>query len=136
MSRRQGTAWILDARICWVVLVTFSCLCLIPVESPAALVPSRLADGLTASERAEQIETIRQTLQRELVSQRLADYGLSAREIADKLPTLSDEQLHQMAGLSKDIAAGGTLEAVVAVLLIIFLVVVILKLMDKEVIIK
>jgi hypothetical protein len=133
MHRRM---WILDFRICWMVLIAFCALSLVPVNGNAALIESRLADGVSVSERQAQIETIRQTLEQEVVAQRLADFGLSKAEIAAKLPTLSDAQVHQLAGLTKDIAGGGAAEAVIAVLLIIILVVVIVKLMDREIIIK
>jgi hypothetical protein len=133
MHRRM---WILDFRICWMVLIAFCALSLIPVNGNAALIQSRLADGVSVAERQAQIETIRQTLEQEVVAQRLADFGLSKAEIAAKLPTLSDAQVHQLAGLSKDIAGGGAAEAVIAVLVIIILVVVIVKLMDREIIIK
>jgi hypothetical protein len=128
--------WILDFRICWMVLFAFCALSLAPVNGNAALMQSRLADGVSVSERQAQIETIRQALEQEVVAQRLADFGLSKAEIAAKLPTLSDAQVHQLAGLSKDIAGGGAAEAVIAVLVIIILVVVIVKLMDREIIIK
>jgi hypothetical protein len=135
MSMHPRT-WVLDLRICWMVLLAFSAFSLIPVNANAALVPSRLADGASVSERQAQVETIRQALEQEVVAQRLADFGLSKEEVAAKLPTLSDAQLHQLAGLSKDIAGGNGAEAVIAVLLIIFLVIVIMKLMDREIIIK
>lgn len=135
MSTRRRT-WVLDVRICWLVLFAFSCLSLIPANGNASLVGSRLADGSAVAERQAQIETIRQALEQEVVAQRLADFGLSKEEVASKLSSLSDEQLHQLSGLSKDIASGNGVEAVVAVLLIIFLVIIILKLMDKEIIVK
>lgn len=129
--------WILDPRICWTVLFAFCCLSLVPVNARASLVESRLADSVTVSERAAQIETIRQALEQQVVAQRLADYGFTPQEVAAKLPTLSDEQLHQMAGLSEDLAAGSdALGVVVALLVIVLLVVVIVKLMDKEIVIK
>jgi hypothetical protein len=129
-------AWVLDVRICWMVLIAFCALSLLPVNGNAALVPSRLADGASVVERQAQIETIRQALEQEVVTQRLADFGLSKEEIAAKLPTMSDAQLHQLAGMSKDIAGGGAAEAVIAVLVIVILVVVIVKLMDREIIIR
>ena len=64
-------SWVLDVRICWMVLFAFSCLSLLPGNGNAALVPSRLADGSVISERAAQIETIRHALEREVVAQRL-----------------------------------------------------------------
>ncbi|MEZ4483462.1 MAG: PA2779 family protein [Syntrophotaleaceae bacterium] len=79
---------------------------------------------------------MRTALETELVAQRLADFGLSPQEVAAKLPTLSDDQLHQLAGLSDSLAEGGILGTVIAVLLIVLLVVVILKIVDKEIIIR
>lgn len=128
--------WILNIWICWTVLLAFCCLSLYPSDGHAALVQSRLADGSAVSERQAQIETVRKALELEVVSQRLADYGLSAKEISAKLPTLSDEQLHQLAGMSKDLAAGDGVGLVVGVLLVIILVIVIIMLMGKRVVIK
>lgn len=128
--------WILDPRICGVVLVAFATLALFPVQSGAGLIGSRLAAGVAASERAAEIETVRQALEQEIVAQRLADFGLSPAEVAARLPALSDEQLHQLASLSKDISGGDGLEVVVALLVIVLLVVLILKLLGKDIIIK
>lgn len=128
--------WILDARLCWVVLIAFCGLALVPVDSHAALVESRFADGGELSSRSGQIETVRQALQTEVVAQKLADYGLSQAEVQAKLATLSDEQLDQLASLSEEIVAGDALGAVIAVLVIVLLVVLILKLSDRQVIIR
>jgi Uncharacterised protein, DegV family COG1307 len=128
--------WILNLALGWLVLVCFSTLALFPAQTQAALIESRLADGGLASVRAVETETIRLALEKQIVAQRLADYGISASEVMAKLPTLSDEQVHQLASLSDDLAAGGVLGEVIAVLLIILLVVVILRLMDKKIIVK
>lgn len=129
-------SWILNARICWMVLVVFSCLSFFPGNGNASLVSSRLADGSSVSERAAQIETIRQALEQQVVAQRLADYGFTPAEVAARLPSLSEEQLHQLAGLSDTLGEGGVLGFVIAVLVIVLLVIVILKVSDKEIIIK
>jgi len=128
--------WILDTRLCWMVLLAFTCLSLLPVNSSASLVPSRLADGSAVSEREGRIESIRQALEQEVVAQRLADYGLTPAEVEARLPSLSDEQLHQLASLSDNLGEGGILGAVIAVLVIVLLVIVILKLTDKQVIVR
>jgi hypothetical protein len=128
--------WFLDTRICWLVLAAFCCLSLIPVDGTAALTESRLSDGSSLSSRTEMIETVRRALERDVVAQRLADYGLTKEEVAEKLPSMTDEQLHQLAGLSNSLGEGGILELVIGVLLVILLVVVILKLTNKQVIIK
>lgn len=127
---------LLDVRLCWIVLAAFCCLALIPVEARAAMIESRLAGGETLSERAAQMETIRQALEKDVVRQKLADYGMSAEEISAKLPTLSDAQVHQLAGLSDDIVAGDGLGAVIALLVIILLIVLILKISGKQIIVR
>ncbi len=134
MSRRRP--WLLDARICWVVLAAFCSLALIPAEARAGLVESRLASGDTLSQRSVQIESIGKALEHELVRQRLADYGLTSEEISAKLQTLSDSQLQQLASLSDEIAAGDGLGVVIALLVIVILVLVILKLYNKEIVIR
>lgn len=134
MSDRRYS--ILDPRICWMVLLAFTCLALWPANVRAALIESRLADGSVVSQRTEMIEDIRQVLERDVVAQRLADYGLSPEEVAAKLPALSDEQLHQLASLSDSLGEGGVLGAVIAVLVIVLLVVVILKVADREIVIR
>jgi ribose 1,5-bisphosphokinase PhnN len=101
------------------------------------LLESRLSDGQVASERLQQIDAIRLALEKEVVAQRLADYGLSAEQILAKLPTMSDEQLHQLASMSDTLGEGGDgLGAIVAILLIVLLVIVILKVSDKQIIIR
>jgi hypothetical protein len=118
------------------VLFAFCCLSLIPANGSASLIESRLSGGESLMQREAEIETIRQTLEREVVVQRLADYGLSPEEVSAKLPTLSDEQLHQLASLSESLGEGGILGAVIAILVIVLLVIVILKVTDKQVIVK
>ena len=132
----QRRSWILDIRICWVVLFCFSILALIPANGQAGLVESRLSTGEASSLRAQDIDKIRQALETEVVSQRLADYGLTPAEVEAKLPTLSDEQIHQLAGLSDNLGEGGVLGVIIALLVIALLVILILKVSDKQVIIK
>jgi hypothetical protein len=133
---RIRTARILDVRIGWIVLLAFGVLSLMPANSRASLVQSRLSNGEILSQRNLELSKVRQALETEIVAQRLADFGLSREEVAAKLPTMSDEQLHQLAGLSDSLAEGGVLGAVIAVLLVVLLVIVILKLVDKEIIIR
>jgi len=120
----------------WILLLTLFFVCAVTPGAEAALFESRFSDGQPIDSRADEIELIRQTLEKEVVSQRLSDYGLDAEEVSMKLSTLSDEQIHQLAGLSSDIAPGSILEGIIAILLIVLLVVLILKVADKEIIIK
>jgi hypothetical protein len=118
------------------VLFAFCCLSLVPANGRASLIESRLSAGESLTQRAQEIETIRQALEREVVAQRLADYGMSPGEVSAKLPTLNDEQLHQLAALSDNLGEGGILGAVITILVVVLLVILILKLTDKQVIVK
>jgi hypothetical protein len=127
---------ILDSRIAWMVLLIFALFSLIPAQGRAALLESRLSDGHVASERLQQVESIRMALEKEVVAQRLADYGFSTEEIMAKLPTMSDEQLHQLASLSDSLGEGGVLGTIIGILLIVLLVVIILKVTDRQIVIR
>jgi hypothetical protein len=127
--------WFFDKRICWSILFAYFTLALIPTEAGAFLVQSRLSSGQTIEQRSQDIASIRSALEQKVVSQRLADYGLTAEEVGAKLDSLSDEQLHQLASLSDDVG-GGVLGVVIAVLLIILLVVIILKLNDRRIVVQ
>ena len=128
---------ILDRRLIWVVVFTFSLIMVAPPQSRAALVESRTADGQTLSQRAEDLDRVRMLLEHDLVAQRLADYGYSKQEALMKIESASDEQLHQLAGLSDNLAAGADgLGVIVTILVIVLLVMLILKLHNKEIIIR
>jgi len=127
---------IVNIPLCWMLLLSFAVLSVVTPGAEAALFENRFSDGSVAGGREAEIETIRLALEKDVVTQRLADYGLSPEEVSDRLDTLTDEQVHELAGLSGDIAGGSILEAIIAVLLIVLLVVLILKVSDKEIIIK
>lgn len=128
--------WIMNPRIVWTILLAFAVFSISPPPARAALIESQLSDGQSVSERSTDLETVRQALENELVAQRLADYGFSREEVQSKLQSLSDEQLHQLASVADDLAAGADgLGAVIAVLVIIILIIIILKLTDKKIVI-
>lgn len=129
--------YILDARVAMLVMLAFAVLVMLPAPTRAAIVESQLSSETEQSLRAQELETVRQTLEREIVVQRLADYGYSKAEVMAKIQTLSDEQLHQLASVSDNLAEGGDgLGIVVTLLVIVLLVVLILKLNDKEIIVR
>ncbi len=133
---KKHRPWFLNAGLTWMVVMAFSVLALFPIEVRAALVESRLSTGETISQRSAEIETIRQALELEVVSQRLADYGMSKEAIMAKLPTMSDAQIHQLASLSEDIVAGDGLGFVIGLLIVVLLVLLILNITGRQVIIR
>ena len=129
--------WALNFRIVWVALAAFAIFSSAPPPVQAALISSQLSDGQIVSERNTDLDTVRQALEHQLVAQRLADYGFSKEEAQLKLQSLSDAQLHQLASVADDLAAGADgLGIVVTVLVIVLLVILILKLSNKEIIIR
>lgn len=104
----------------------------------AALAPSRVS-GQTAitSTRDADLVIVQRALEHRMVVQKLRDYGVSPEEAQLKVASMSDEDLHTLASASKGLPAGGdALGALVTVLIIILLVIVILKLLNKDIIVK
>ena len=105
----------------------------------AGMVSSVTSSGteMNSEERAAEIEKIRQALENRIVREKLVAHGLSSEEVESKLGEMSDRQIHMLAQASDDVLAGGdALGAIIGILLIIVLVIVILKLLDKDIIIK
>jgi hypothetical protein len=77
-------------------------------------------------------------LESKIVRQRLSDFGLTAEEISSRLNRLSSDQLHRIATHIDQVDAGGAevIGTIIALLVIAILVIVALKLMGRQVIIK
>lgn len=133
----RSCSWILQPRIIWVVLAIFAIFSAAPPQVQAALVASQLSDGQVVSQRSADLDTVRQALEHQLVSQRLADYGFSKEEVQLKLQSMTDAQLHQLASVSDTLAEGADgLGVVVTILVIILLIIVILKISDRQIVVK
>lgn len=134
---KSSFSWILNHRLIWIVVFAFTVFAAAPPSAQAGLIVSQMSDGQVVSEQSADLDKVRQTLEHQLVAQRLADYGFSKEEVQLKLQTLSDAQLHQLASVSDTLAEGADgLGVVVTVLVIVLLVIVILKLSDKQIIVK
>ena len=128
---------VLDRRLILAVTIVFSAFVSCPQYTRAAIIESRTSDGQTISQRSSDLETVRSLLEKEVVVQRLADYGYSKEDALMKINSASDEQLHQLASLSDNLAAGGDgLGVIVTILVIVLLVIIILKISKKEIIIR
>ena len=112
------------------------------VTSPAtaAMVQSRMSSQQQADHermQSKDSETIQRALENKLVQEKLAAYGLTQEEINAKLQFMTDQQRHLLAQASEKVLAGGDgIGVVIGLLIITLLVIVILKLLDKEVIIR
>ena len=104
----------------------------------AGLAPSRVS-GTTAIATARDADLIavQRALEHKVVAQKLRDYGVSPEEVRARLATMSDDELHLLASHAKGLPSGGdALSTLIGILVVIILIIVILKLLNKEVIIK
>lgn len=103
----------------------------------AGLVESKPANQQLESSREENIRTIQRALESKIVQEKLKAYGLTKEEVEKKLKEMDDQQIHMLAQASQKVLAGGDgLGVVIAVLVIAILVVILLKLLNKEIIIR
>jgi hypothetical protein len=90
-----------------------------------------------ASSRAEEIAKVQAFLESKIVLQKLMDYGVSPDEAMAKVKSMSDSDLHRLASLTDKAAAGAdSLGFLIGVAILIILIIVILKLMNKEIIVR
>ncbi len=105
----------------------------------AGLAPSQ-PTGTTAiaSARDADLVVVQRALEHKLVAQKLRDYGVAPEQVRARLATMSDQDLHTLATASKGLPSGGddAIGALIGLLIVVLLVIVILKLLNKQVIVK
>jgi hypothetical protein len=105
----------------------------------AGLAPSRTSGASTiASARDADMVVAQRALENKIVAQKLRDYGVAAADAQLKLASMSDQDLHTLASASKGLPSGGdgTTGAIIGVLVVVILVIVVLRLMNREVVVK
>lgn len=120
--------------VCFYLAMVMSGLLLAPAAAQAAFVsavpPAGDADMVD-------LAAVRAGLQKDLVADRLSALGLDARDISHRLDALSPDELEAVAAEAEHIQSGGDgVGTLVTLAVLVLLVVLILKLMDKEVVIK
>ena len=108
-------------------------------EAIAGVIASRgtgANDGIAS--RTADLEKVQALLEKKIVLQKLADYGVSPDEAMAKVRAMSDGELHRLASLADRAGEGAddALGFLIGVAILIILVIVILKLVNKEVIIR
>ena len=101
----------------------------------AGLIASHLSEAET---RSEDLWKVQSFLENKIVVQKLVDYGVSPDEAKAKVETMSAQDLHRLASLTDRAAAGADdgLGLLIGLAILIILIIVILKLMNKEVIVR
>jgi len=99
----------------------------------AAFIPS----DLTLNTKTQDIEKIQKTLEMKVISQRLKDLGYSEKEIMNRLSTLDEQTIHELALKIDELkVAGDAGVAIILALVIIALVVLIINLTGHRVAVK
>ncbi|MBI5905659.1 MAG: PA2779 family protein [Deltaproteobacteria bacterium] len=101
----------------------------------AGVIASQLSG---TAERSEDLAKVQAFLENKLVVQKLVDYGVSPSEAMAKAKAMSAQDLHRLASLTDRAAAGSddALGFLIALAILVILIIVILKLMNKEVVVR
>lgn len=121
--------------ISWYLAIALFLLSIVP-RADAGLAPSEVIQ-LAAADRVGDLQKIRQVLEMKAVTERLLQLGLTSDEVQQRLSSLSDQQIHQIALQLDDLRIGQTdaLGVIIALLVIAILVIVILKLTGHKVLV-
>lgn len=129
-------------RAAWFFSVALTMACIMGVlgsirgEAVAGVIASHGTDGMVA--RNVDMTKVQSFLEQKIVLQKLSDYGVSADEAMEKVRAMSDQDVHRLAALT-DRAAEGTdsgLGFLIGLAVLVLLIVLILKLTNKEVIVR
>jgi hypothetical protein len=134
MNAIRKAGWFFSLAVmlaCWMgVLGAFR------AEALAGVIASHATDGASVQD-AEMVK-LQVFLEQKIVLQTLSDYGVSAEEAMAKIRAMNDRELHRLAALT-DKAAEGTdsgLGLLIGLAVLVILVIVILKLSNKQIIIR
>ena len=91
-----------------------------------------------AESRVEDMAKVQAFLENKVVTQKLVDYGVSPAEAMAKVEAMGAQDLHRLASLT-DRAAAGTSDALgflIGLAILVILIIVIMKLMNKEIVVR
>lgn len=133
MTSLRKTAWFIALALtmaCWMGVLGS-----LRGVAEAGVIASHLAEAEAGS---EDLATVQSFLENKIVLQKLADYGVSPEEAKAKIEAMSARDLHRLASLTDRAAAGADdgIGLLIGLAILIILVIVILKLMHKEVIVR
>jgi hypothetical protein len=101
----------------------------------AGVIASSIED---AGSRVEDMAKVQAFLENKVVVQKLVDYGVSPAEAMAKVEAMSAQDLHRLSSLTDRAAAGtdSALGFLIGLAILVILVIVIMKLMNKEIIVR
>ncbi len=117
------------------IFATFTPVSLITPGAQAVTAESRMMTTGSDDPTTREINElkVKRALENKIVANKLMGHGLTTEEVSQKLSSMTDEQVHQMASLADKIPAGGDsgLGIVIAILVIAALVLLIIYLFKR-----
>lgn len=123
----------------WTAVLVFLCMGALDIAPAAAgLAPSRVSgETAIASARDADMVLAQRVLENKVVAQKLRDYGMTPGDAQVRLASMSDQDLHTLASAAKGLPSGGdSTGAIIGVLVVIILVIVVLRLMNRQVVVR
>jgi len=123
----------------WTALLTLIYWCGIEAAPAAAGLAPSTPTGVTAIASARDADRIavQRALENKVVAQKLRDYGVTPEQVQLRLASASDQDLHTLASASRGLPSGGDgFGVIIGLLVVVILVIVIMKLMNKQIVIK
>jgi hypothetical protein len=123
----------------WTILLMVLCMTSLSVQPAIAALAPSTRSGVTTidSARSADLLVAQRALENRVVAQKLLDYGVSPDEARLKLASMSDQDLHRLATVSAGLPSGGDgTGAVIGILVVIILVIVVLRLMNRQVVVR
>jgi hypothetical protein len=120
-------------------LVVAAYWCVLHVAPAGAAITASRVTGATAitTPRDADMITVQRGLEHRVVEQKLRDYGVAPADVELRLASMSDEELHTLASATRGLPSGGDeVGLLISLLIVVILVIVILKLMNKEIVVK
>jgi len=110
----------------------------IPADLFAGMTPSTAITLEGEVNRNADLDRIQKALETKLVSERMADLGLTPDEVSQRISQLDDNTLHNAAVKIDDLQKGsdGFIGTIIGLLVVAILVVLILKLTDHRIVIE
>jgi hypothetical protein len=96
-------------------------------SAPAMFIPSPDGGNGTGHREAD-LQRIQKLLESNIIRDKLSQFGLTPKEIEDRLHQLDDEQVHQIASQIDSLETGGDAEWVIIIVLLALLTFLILEL--------
>jgi hypothetical protein len=123
----------------WTTVLMVLCTSFVSVHPALASLAPSTRSGVTtiASARDADLLVAQRALENRVVAQKLRDYGVSPDEAQLKLASMSDQDLHRLAIATAGLPSGGdSTGAIIGVLVVVILIIVILKLMNRQVVVR